>query len=88
MSEFNPRTPDDSSGDQTRFEEIVSSLDQDGGLTAVAEKMATIAEYVAGRRQRFARSARIERMIKMPRCEKFRNVDRQYRGRTQKNKKN
>jgi hypothetical protein len=45
MSEFNPRTPDDSSGDQTRFEEIVSSLDQDGGLTAVAEKMATIAEY-------------------------------------------
>ena len=52
------------------------------------EPVATIAEYVAGRRQRFARSARIERMIKMPRCEKFRNADRQYRGRTQKNKKN
>ena len=45
MSEFNPRTPDDSSGDQTRFEEIVSSLDQDGGLTAVAEKIADIEAY-------------------------------------------
>ena len=46
MSEFNPRTPDDGPGDQTRFEKIVSGLNQEGGdLTAVAKKIADIEAY-------------------------------------------